>query len=478
MLISRLSPVLLLAALAACDGKEQGIDTEDDDTNNTDTDTSSSDIAGDDIGTAYEVTWEDGSFSVEETIGSSGDRDFFAIPMEAGTQVAIASYAYAFSGETEPDTVIRLYDEAGNMIWENDDMPYRIYETDSAMFFEATYSGYYYLEVLEWGDWAGEGGSGGPSFEYELVAAEMDTYETEPINDDPAKVSEYIDPEAGVYAYVADPFASEETMFMGDISKPGDVDYYPLTVPEPDKTPFNGLYYAISFFGQPMGNLSPEVAVVDLDGNVIAQTTDPIYSVDRLAHYDYRGFWYDFKIFAYMEPGEYFLRVRDTDSKVSGDGTFYAGIFTGGYYDSFAPNAIDQDQNQITNGTPLELDKKNFNTIVSNRLGEDGDMLDSFAINVSDVPFGTKYLDVFVMAEQYGSLLDAKVTIYGADGTTVIHEATTNTYNGDKDPEFIGLELPEESFFVVVEPEGGVDGLSDEVLANNYLLFIGITEAP
>lgn len=435
-----------------------------------------SDLAGDDIDTALAVTWDEGSFEVEETIGVAGDRDFFAIEVTAGTAVRLTSLAYGLTGETEPDTVLRLYDDVGNLIYENDDMPYRLLETDSAVFFEATYSGLYYAEVLEWSDWAldSEGAIGGPAFEYVLVGTQVNTYETEPTNDVREDIFEYIEQD-GVYAFIYDPFAGEEPMFYGDISKEGDVDYYPLTVPEPSKTPFNGLYYAVSFFGQPLGNLSPNLAILDWNGNVISETSDPMFNVDRRLFYDYRTFWYDFGLLTYLEPGEYFIRVQDDDPTVSGDGTFYAGIFSGGYYDSLAPYVSDNDQNNILNGGILTLDKEGHYVTVGNTIGVNGDTLDSWTVYLGDLPFEERYLDVFVMGEQIGGKIDTKVTIYDSDGSTVLFSTNTNDFDGGWDPEFVGLPVDAESIFVVVEPEGEADPVDD---ANHYMLYISLVEEP
>lgn len=472
--------MLLCLLAAACSG-DAGIELETgagpvDDTDD-ETTPAADDQAGDDIGTALAIAWDDdGFFSVEETIGTAGDRDFFELEVIAGTAVRIEALAYGLTGETEPDTVLRLYDDAGNMLWENDDMPYRLLETDSAMFFEATYSGMYYLEVLEWSDWAADsdGALGGPSFEYELFGAQVSTYESEPTNDDRAKIYEYISQD-DVYAYVIDPFIGEEAMFYGDMSKEGDVDYYPLTVPEPSKTPFNGLYYAISFFGQPLGNLTPNLAIVDWDGNILAETSDPFFNVDRRNFYDYRTFWYDFGLLTYLEPGNYFIRVQNDDPSVYGDGTYYAGIFSGGYYDSLAPFESDNDQNNVLNGGILKLDKKGHYVTVGNTIGNDGDVLDSWSIYVGDVPFSTKYLDLFVMSEQIGGQVDTKVTIYAEDGKTELYSTSTNDFDGGMDPELTGLELTTDSIFVVIETEGEP---SPNTNANYYMLYANILEAP
>jgi hypothetical protein len=475
---------MLLCLLAVSCANDAGIEpdtnvTPGDDTEDNDDDTTpvADDLAGGDIDTALAVTFDkDGIFSVEETIGEGGDRDFFALEVVAGTAVRVEALAYGLTGETEPDTVLRIYDEGGIMLWENDDMPYRLLETDSALFFEATYSGVYYLEVLEWSDWAegSDGALGGPGFEYELFGIQVLTYESEPTNDDREKIYEYISQD-DVYAYVTDPFVGEEAMFYGDMSKEGDVDYYPLTVPEPTKTPFNGLYYAISFFGQPLGNLSPNLSIVDWDGNIMAETREPFVNNDRRNFYDYRTFWYDFGLLTYLEPGEYFIRVQNDDPSVYGDGTFYAGIFTGGYYDSLAPFVSDNDQNNVLNGGILELDKKNHYVTVGNTIGVEGDVLDSWTIYVGDVPFSTKYLDLFVMSEQIGGQIDTKVTIYEEDGSTVLYSTSTNDFDGGMDPELIGLELTTDSIFVVVETEGEASPNAD---ANYYMLYASIVEEP
>ena len=46
-----------------------------------------------------------------------------------------------------------VWDAEGNLLATNDDMPYRMWETDSALYYQATEDGTFYAEVLEFSDW-------------------------------------------------------------------------------------------------------------------------------------------------------------------------------------------------------------------------------------------------------------------------------------------------------------------------------------
>lgn len=182
---------LAVLGLAACTGdvSTDPVDDTNDDTpiNIPDIPEPPDELPGDDVtdfieepATIYEIH--------QGTLDPAGDRDFFAIEATAGATYSFFTLAYAINQETEPDTVIRVWDPAGNMIAENDDMLYRYQETDSAVYFQATEDGTYSIEVLEWADWAGEATVGGPSFEYVLAGWEVPITEHEGRNDSIALV--------------------------------------------------------------------------------------------------------------------------------------------------------------------------------------------------------------------------------------------------------------------------------------------------
>ncbi len=123
-------------------------------------------------------------------ISPAGDRDFYAVTLEADATYHIVTLAYALQQRVVLDTVIRLYDANGQLVTENDDMNFRFLETDSAVVYTPAATGTFYVEVLEYGDWwlangnDSQGGqieaSGATNYEYFLVAAKFPNLEADP----------------------------------------------------------------------------------------------------------------------------------------------------------------------------------------------------------------------------------------------------------------------------------------------------------
>ena len=86
----------------------------------------------------------------EEAIDYAGDR-----LLQVDATRARPTNSHALFYYTDPDivcdTVMRLYNQDGELLATNDDMLYRL-ETDSALIFQATYDGPYYIEILEWSE--------------------------------------------------------------------------------------------------------------------------------------------------------------------------------------------------------------------------------------------------------------------------------------------------------------------------------------
>lgn len=479
--------------LAACDGG-QGIEDTTPDTTDDNNDTEnnngvSEDLAGDTIEEALAVEWEENAdsgnrfFEIEELINSNGDRDFYSIPMNAGDAIFVGAYSYGLNQLSEPDTVLRLYSPSGELMYTNDDMPYRLLETDSSLFFEALETGSYVIEVLEWGDWDAElnpdgdsSGSGGDNYEYLLQGFPVFVYQPpdESTNDDPLTMLEYTaDPDN--FAYVTDPVLNEETTFRGDMIVADDVDYYPITVDPDDGTssqPYSALFYTVGFWGQPL-YFEPEITILQLNAGeerIIAQSQDVLYSVDRRQFYNYIPFFNDPGIIARLEPGDYYLKVRDTAGNF-GMGTFHAGIMRG-YFDSLAPSPI---------GDTIEMEA--FTSGIGSGGRVFGNLSEAAPTRtwIIEDPDGAsldgKYLNFFVMAEQFGSLADTMATLYQSDGTTMIGDpVTSNTYDNGPDPEAVDIQLQGVGDRILIEVEA--ESLSTEEFANNYILYVTISDEP
>jgi hypothetical protein len=389
-------------------------------------------------------------------------------------------------------------------------MPFRLWETDSAIPFEATYSGYYYLEVLEWGDWDEDSeGAGGSNYDYALGGYSVTQLDPEPENNDVDDLVEYLDGEEA-YIYYLDPFAESYLSFYGDMDEAGDVDLYRVTIEEydseTDSTEYDGLYYGISFWDMPMDAWNPSLAMYTEDGELLAETGSPAYSVEQYQYYNYSGFYYDFGLMVYLEPGTYYIAVSEGDDsgdngdtgyrgsnargsdqgwRMSADafdsiGTFYAGIL-GGYYDSLATwEGVDGDSNTAALGGSLVMEESTntegyFYTRAAGSIESADDLLDAWVLDSDDVgTLAGQYLNVNLQAESYGSKLDAAVSVYDQD-MNLLETASSNDWDAGADPVIIDLELPDtDKLYIVVEPEA----LGADELSNNYFFFASVYSEP
>lgn len=172
----------------------------------------------------------------DENIFQPGDRDMYSVTQTPGNFY----FAWAnrpgneadgsASGGT-PDTVIRMYTGDGTEIAVNDDMPFRLEETDAGMWWQASSADPVYVEVLEWADWRNDEGDnesavGGDEYQYRILVLESDSIEIIGDNDTPA---ECLAGEGS--SFNAAGLSSDQiTMVYGNgfIDAPGDVDYFQL----------------------------------------------------------------------------------------------------------------------------------------------------------------------------------------------------------------------------------------------------------
>ena len=92
--------------------------------------------------------------------------------------------------------------------------------------------------------------------------------------------------------------------------------------------------------------------------------------------------------------------------------------------------------------------------VQGNLEGNGVDDADTFVFLTSD-GLQDQYVTVMVQAENVGSLLDARVTLYDEDGSTIIAETETNSAYGGADPILYDVPIgPDTSYvFVHIEPE-------------------------
>ncbi len=455
----------------------------------------SGDAVGDTIETAYPLTGlaSDLFVGVADAIDSPGDRDFYAIEVSAGMDVLVWAKSYVYDEEGTPDTVIRLYDASGTLLATNDDMPYRWAETDSSLYFTATEDGNYYVEVLEWGDWdPGYDADGGSDWDYELYAWWFNNvpsdYDPEPDNDDPADAEAWSAVD-GNYRFVLDPIIETNGMWIGNSDSSGDIDIYPWSVSPPDvgagEPNFAGLYYAFNLWPGYRASGDLTVSFYDEDWNLLAWSDNSNYDVEFRSYYQYFPMLPDVGVMAYMPHNgtttKYYVTVED-GSGASGAGTGYIGSY-GGYYDTLGPFQIDNDAGVVDFGADMDMTEFEDGTGASGRVGNylsSTDLLDSWRVDAgSSGGLVGRYANVFVFSEQFGWGVDAKVTVYADDGTTVLATATSNDFNSGADPVIVDLELDDlDSIYVVVEPEGGASGLSGAEKADMYIAQVLVTDDP
>jgi hypothetical protein len=421
----------------------------------------------------------------DEAIGEAGERDMYAFQVEEGDFVTVATLAYALTGETTFDTVIQLYNSDGDEIAENDDMPYRFYETDSVVVFRAEYSGTYYAEVLEWGDWDGAGASGGSGYDYELHAWVVNTEELEP-NDDGTLAAESYNAwfdGGGEYLGGSDAIEGGDNLpgyFMQNALSPGSFDFYGAldsaddvdiwfisTGTDDRETPDDHFFVQIGQYPGMPTNLTPDWTLYDAEGAVVASTADTVIGTGYTTLYD-SGVLVSVPVESYLT-----LVVQNTGTTYD-VGSYYAGIVSM-YYGSLLDQVESKTGETITSGTTTEFVESEatpgfFYTRLGGTLTFE-DELDAWTIRASDCGgFDGRMMNFAVDAANYGSLLDPKLTVYDEDGTTVLAEETGNlTGTAEGDPWVVDFALPagSEKIYVVIEAES----MDSADTANFYYAF-------
>jgi len=99
------------------------------------------DIPGD-ISTTATITV---GATVNNSLETVGDHDWFRLNLTAGQAVTVSIH-----GVSLDDSYLRIYDQNGNMVYENDDAS--SFTLDSRVAFAASYSGVYYIDVGSWDD--------------------------------------------------------------------------------------------------------------------------------------------------------------------------------------------------------------------------------------------------------------------------------------------------------------------------------------
>jgi len=447
-------------------------DTDTDTDTDSDTDTDISDVGGD-CASAYEIEFDvDGNAGVAEKIGEPGDRDFFFVNPDAGTTVwsYVASYYYDEDGE--PDTVMRLYDADCNFLGENDDHPYWSWGTDSAMFFQAYDAAGYYIEVLEWGDWADDyDGSGGSSWDYEVYFSQLDLVEYEWADNEGAteaaasydEAAETTEDDLWYYWYLfGEPVGDNPYVLQmfGEIEAAGDEDWYVYEIG--DKSV--GSYLRAHLWGEYTGMLDAVVSVYSPMGDMLCESVAPGVVNGASAFWGEGGGC----TLRAEEAGYYYVKVEDgSGNGGEGAGFFYPLIFSGPW--SFTSGDLwEIESNHPTGLANTVAMSESTNTpgyfygSFPGALDSPDDESDNFKVLADDTNgLDGKYLSVYIETSMQGSMLDAKVTVYEDTGGATFVEIASATVSplGEfmDDPAVFDLELENDNnIYIAVEHESGM----------------------
>ncbi len=468
-------------ALMGCPPSDEPTDPPDGDADtdadgDTDTDTDADGDADSDVGgdcaSAYEVEFdEDGNAGIAEKIGEAGDRDFYYVAPQNGEPVMAFTASYIYDEDGEPDTVMRLYDADCNFLGEDDDFPYWSWGTDSAMFFQAYDPAGYYVEVLEWGDWAdGYDGSGGATFDYEVYFSTLDlTYYEWGANDSASEADATYDESIAdseddlwYYWWLFGDVATDQTYALqtfGELESAGDVDWFVFDVDEKSV----GNYLHVSFWQDYTGMLDPIVTVYSPMGEVLAQTDNPGYTTGSALWYYDPGC--TVKV---SEAGRHYVTVEDAGGNGgAGAGYFYPLIFSGPWYFNTDPWEIEANHPTGLANTVNMTESTNtpgyFYGGFAGALDSGTDESDNFKILSSDTDgLDGKYLSVYVETAMHGSLLDATITLYEDTGGATFVELTSVDVHPSSgsadDPAILDLELENDNnLYLEITHESGMD---------------------
>ncbi len=463
--------VLAFLALAACNKEPQLVDGTPTDTTPTTTTGSTTGTtappadAGDDMASATPIDFTDFEPSASDKIDPAGDRDFFAIDVSAGDVMEIYTVAYAADGDMEPDTVIRVYDPDGNLVAENDDMPYRLQETDSGLYQRADRDGTWFIEVLEWSDWDPDsnGPVGGSTFDYDLYVKNRSLTEMEPNDSD-------VDAINNAYGWLdVLPTTDMYLGFWGQADQPGDIDLYYWGVGD---TYSDSEVLELSLWPGSTNQMVPAITIYDADFNVLA-TTEDVFPVP-----EYLAFW-DSAIIYNFVAGDYYIEISDS-SGASGADTFYAGILTwwGCCNDDVVVVENHYQPDAFSGGVALAMDTSDPTFNYGWALGEvsrDADLSDTIRLDGASVgSLDGRYLTIELQSASVGFQSDLKIVLRDASGT-VLGEFTDG-FDGRMDPYVENFQVPNTSaIYIDVEIEPGSVGVT---LTDQYSMLVMVTDDP
>lgn len=323
---------------------------------------------------AESILWEDPGSGV---LQDDDDQDFFTFTADGGEYIRVDTIA---DDETN-DTIVSLYSPSGKL---------HAQENDHALGAVTTYDTVLYAYLPVAGDWTilveDVNDLGSPDYSYEVEVSEYGRNTAEP---DAFSSPEILEVESGYY-YAVGWLLEEE----------GDADYVSLELPyEECPTVITGSSYAID------SDATPLYELYDVEGDLLLRKEAPGGENGSAFYFEVDG-------------GQATLSVTDADGGggASHWGFFYVRVYDRGYHYTaeLEENDYDGDANFL-----------DF-TWETNDSGEQGTALawgimdyaydeDWYGISVDP----DNYLYINGTADLFGSLIDAEVTLYDADGEIV-----------------------------------------------------------
>jgi hypothetical protein len=443
-----------LVALYGCDngGGPVNSDTDTDSTEPVFVETATPSDMNDSIEEAVDLTAEEiPAFTIvgiaQDRINPAGDRDFYALNLEGGELYQFYTEAYDPATDSVVlDTVIRIYNEAGTMITENDDMVYRYRETDSAVFVSPATTGTFYAEVLEYCDWSGQCNPAGTyNHEYALNIVNVPFTEREGENDtldavfidddapDDTDVDTDVDTDADdTPLYITSPVSNYAIDFYGRVDTAEDQDWWPISIADDSEDP-NGSPETHSFLSLAMwpdiGETTPNMALYNGAGELLGETSDPVPGSNSL-YIDDAG------ILSYVEEGNtYYVKVSAGDGPTGVEGWYPAIRFT---YLPILADLEEEPNNEVGQAQffPLEESQSTEGFYSGGIMGGLGDNdNDILKLSNADVGgFADKFVTVVVRAVDIGSQLDPKLEILNADGDVLQEISVDSAIEDHPDP--------------------------------------------
>jgi hypothetical protein len=252
--------------------------------------------------------------------------------------------------------------------------------------------------------------------------------------DDEAPVDTDIDTDAAALPplYITSPVSTYAIDFYGHVDSADDQDWWPISIfddsEEATGTPETYAFLSLAMWPD-IGDTTPNMGLYNGEGELLAETTDPVPGVN--------GLWMDDAgIVSYVEEGStYYVKVSAGDGPTGIDGWYPAIRFQ--YLPGLAdPEAEPNDDIGQAQFFPLQESQSTpdfFSGAIMGNLGA-GDT-ETLVLKDADVGgFGDKFVTVVVRSNDIGSQLDPKIELLTSTGDVLDELSTDPALDDHPDP--------------------------------------------